>query len=436
MVYAIIQRLFESAKKFGILRLKITWLSIFKPMRNIVDSSSRKKTKNIGRPIHYFIAYGICFFALGLGTASLGPMLPFLANNAAVSIAHISFLFTADSLGYMLGSVGGGRLYDRFDGHKLMILALALMVLISVIIPLTPVFLVWLFVMFFFGLSKGLLDVGCNVNLVWVYQSRVGPYMNGLHFSFGFGAFLAPILITMVMSLFGEIITWPYWTLAILFVPGLVGLWRLKSPVNPDIEDHNRKKQPQNQKIIILMILLFFLYVGVEGGFSGWIFTYATHLGIANDAAASFMTSIFWGALTIGRLISMLIAKRILPSKLLFGNFILAVLILGLAIIWPTSPTIMWVVSAGLGFSLSSIFPTLLALAESRMKITGKVTGLFFLGSSLGSTLVPMLLGQIFEYIGSYQIMLTLFGLACIGLFVLIFLVFASNQVEKTSGVI
>jgi len=396
-----------------------------------VDSTTTNQKNHFRKPIYYFIAYSICFISLGLGTATLGPILPFLADNAMVSLAQISFLFTADSLGYMLGAVGGGRLYDRFDGHKLMFFALAMMIIVSAVIPLTPIYTVWLFVMFLFGLSKGLLDVGCNVNLVWVFQSKVGPYMNGLHFSFGVGAFFAPILINFVMSLFGEVITWPYWSLAVLFLPGLIGLFLLKSPVNPDTETQEKNKQPLNVRLIVLMILLFFVYVGIEGGFSGWIFTYATEVGIADDSAASFMTSIFWGALTIGRLVSMLIAKSVKPSKLLTGNFVLAILILGLAIVWPTNPIVIWNVSAGLGMALSSVFPTLLALGESRMKITGTVTGLFFLGSSLGSTLVPMILGQIFEYIGSYQIMLTLFGLACAGLVVLIFVILASNRVEE-----
>lgn len=379
----------------------------------------------------YFFTYGFCFFSLGLGTAALGPMLPFLAENAAVSLAQISFLFTSDSLGYMLGSVGGGRLYDRFEGHRLMILAIALMVIFSIVIPLTRIYTILLFVMFLFGLSRGLLDIGGNVNLLWIFKSNVGPYMNGLHFSFGVGAFLAPIVINFVMSLFGDVITWPYWSLAVLFLPGLYGLWRLKSPTNPELETHEQNKQPLNLRLILLMILLFFIYVGVEGGFSGWIFTYATELGIVNESAAAYITSIFWGSLTLGRLFSMLLAKRIKPSKLLLGNFLFAILALGLIIIWPTDQTILWIVSAGLGMALSSVFPTLLALSETRMKITGNVTGLFFLGSSLGSTVVPMLLGQIFEFVGSYEIMLTLFGLACAGLIVLIFVILASNRVKE-----
>jgi fucose permease len=103
--------------------------------------------------------------------------------------------------------------------------------------------------------------------------------------------------------------------------------------------------------------------------------------------------------------------------------------------IWPTSPTIIWIVSAGLGLSLASVFPTLLALGETRMKVTGAVTGLFFLGSSLGGTVFPTLLGQIFEYLGGYPLVLTLFGLACAGLLVLVLTLIASDRVgEKKRG--
>ena len=383
------------------------------------------------RSFFYFLTYGICFISLGLAMASLGPVLPFLADHIDVSLGQISFLFTASSLGYLTGSAGGGRLYDRFKGHHLMLIALGLMILTSLLIPIIPVFYLLLVVMFLFGLGQGALDVGGNVNLLWVYQSRVGPYMNALHFCFGLGAFLAPIVMHHVMNLASGAITWPFWVLSILFLPSLFGLWRLKSPINPEKEVDPRSGARIDYRLVVLMMVLFFVYVGVETGFGGWIFTYATETGIANEAGASYMNSIFWGALTLGRLVSVLLAKRLIPAAILIGNFSLSIVFLGLILIWPLNTTVVWVVSAGLGFSLSSVFPTLLALGESRMKITGSVTGLFFLGSSLGGTLLPMVMGQIFEYIGAYQIMLTLFGGAILGLVVLFAVILASNRVGE-----
>ena len=395
-------------------------------------ATTEQATSNLNRrPIFYSLTYGICFISLGLAMASLGPVLPFIAEHVDVSLGQISFLFTASSLGYLLGSAGGGRLYDRFKGHRLMLIAVGLMIVMSLLIPLVPYFPLLLFVMFIFGLGQGTLDVGGNVNLLWVYQSRVGPYMNALHFCFGVGAFLAPIVMHHVMDWAGGAITWPFWVLAVLFLPSLVGLWALRSPTNPEKSDDERGKNGVDYRLVVLMMVLFFIYVGVEAGFGGWIFTYATEGNIADEAGASYMNAIFWGALTIGRLVSILLAKHLKPSTILIGNFGLSILFLGLILIFPQNTPIVWVVSAGLGFSLSSVFPTLLALGESRMTITGAVTGMFFLGSSLGGTLVPMLLGQIFEYIGSFEIMLTLFVGAVLGLIVLFSVIFASNRVGE-----
>jgi len=374
-----------------------------------------KTTKNI----YYFATYGTCFFALGLGISALGPMLPFLADHVGVSFAQISFLFMTSSFGYLLGSAGGGRLFDRFKGHRLMLIAVIMMAATISLVPLIPYYYLLLFVLFIFGAFQGIVDVGGNVNLLWVYQGEAGPYMNALHFFFGVGAFLSPVILHQVMRWSQGQITWPFWTLALLSLPGIIGLWALSSPENQQPQQDEKANKKVNSHLIVLMVILFFIYVGIESGYSGWIYTYATQAEIASQSGASYMNSLFWGTLTLGRLISVPLAKKIKPSKLLIGNFFLAVLFLGLILIFPLQPAIVWVVSAGLGLALSSIFPTLLALGESRMTITGKVTGYFFFGSSSGAMLVPMLLGQIYEYQGGFEIMLTLFLLTAIGMAVL-----------------
>jgi fucose permease len=122
-------------------------------------------------------------------------------------------------------------------------------------------------------------------------------------------------------------------------------------------------------------------------------------------------------------------------SKILVGNYILMALFLLMILVWPVNPVMVWVASIGLGFAVSSVFPTLLALAETRMKVTGAITGLFFLGTSLGGMIVPTVLGQIFEYVGSYQAIQALFLGACLGLGVLIIVIVASNRMgERTRG--
>jgi len=398
-------------------------------MQKALQPGSTQKQKEI----YYFLTYGLCFVALGLGSASLGPLLPTLADTTRTSLAQISFLFTATSLGYMVGSTGGGRLYDRVNGHKLMIIALGLMFVIYLLIPMLPGFEILLIAMFIAGLGSGSVDIGGNVNLLWVFESRVGPFMNGLHFCFGLGAFLSPMIIHNVMKLSGGGLTWPYRVLALAFIPGMIGLSLLRAPENPEKDLESQSSGKTNTLLVGLMLVLFFLYVAVEGGFGGWIFTYATEVNVASETSASYMNSFFWGALTLGRLLSVYLAKKLTPAKILLGNFSFAILSLGLILIWPTSKNVVWLVSISLGFALSSVFPTLMALSETRMKVTGTVTSMFFLGVSLGGIIMPMLLGQIFDFVGSYYIMVALFATACLGLLVLISVLLTSNRVgEKT----
>jgi len=65
-----------------------------------------------------------------------------------------------------------------------------------------------------------------------------------------------------------------------------------------------------------------------------------------------------------------------------------------------SSPVAIWLGALGLGFSMASIFPAAISLAERRIPITGQVTGWFLVASSIGAMSVPWLIGQLFEPIG------------------------------------
>ena len=53
--------------------------------------------------------------------------------------------------------------------------------------------------------------------------------MNGLHFFFGVGAFLSPILVAQAILRTGDI-TWGFWGLALLILPLFVWVLRLPAP--------------------------------------------------------------------------------------------------------------------------------------------------------------------------------------------------------------
>ena len=146
------------------------------------------------------IAYYGAFIGLGLVLASLGPTLPGLAALTGATLGTLSSIFVARSAGYLTGAMLGGRLFDRLLGHPVMAGMLALMAVCLVAVPLSPSVMVLTVVLYILGFGEGALDAGGNTLLVWLYPTGLGPWMNGLHFFFGLGAFGSPIIIASAVG--------------------------------------------------------------------------------------------------------------------------------------------------------------------------------------------------------------------------------------------
>lgn len=359
-------------------------------------------TVSLARPAPRALAstcgYYVALMALGLTTASMGPTLPGLAAQTGARLAEAGLLFTARSLGYMAGSLGGGRLYDRVRGHRLLAAALVAVAAAMAAVPLVP--RLWLLtgLLAGLGLAEALVDVGANTLLVWVHRDRVGPFMNGLHFFFGIGAFVSPIVVAQVILHSGGI-AWAYWLLALAVLPGAAWLLRLPSPKDGLATEHGSTRRPSS--VLVGLVAAFLcLYVGAEVGFGGWVYTYALAMGLSEPATAAYLTSAFWGSFTVGRLLGIPLAARFRPQAILAGDLLGCVASLAILLAWPHSAVALWLGSLGVGLAMASIFPTTISLAERRMAITGRATGWLLAGGGAGSMLLPWLMGQAFEPLG------------------------------------
>lgn len=348
--------------------------------------------------------YFLIFITIGLASAIIGPTLPNLAENTRTALGEIGFLFTARSLGFMAGSLLGSRLFDKIPGHWLLA---ATVVMMSATLGLIPVLnSIWLLTLtlFLLGVAENMVDVGCNTFITWIHRENVSPFMNALHFFFGVGAFLSPIVVAQVL-LRSDGINGAYWLLALMILPVSLFVGLLPSPTAVHQQSGQQTNQPINIRLILLVMAFLFLYVGVEIGFGGWVFTYATETKLVEDAAAAYLTSAFWGALTVGRLVAILLAARLRPSTMLRMGLLGALLSIGLILIWPNLAATLWLGAIGLGFFFAPIFPTTLALAERRMPLTGKITGWIFIGAGMGSMTIPWLMGYLLESVAATAVL-------------------------------
>src|SRR5262249_62376492 len=99
--------------------------------------------KQTGQALGYFAA----FVALGLTTASIGPTLTGLAGNTHSNLRQISFIFMARAIGYLVGSVLIGGLYDRLPGNPVLAGAILIISAMMGLVPTLGVLLLLLPVM-------------------------------------------------------------------------------------------------------------------------------------------------------------------------------------------------------------------------------------------------------------------------------------------------
>jgi FHS family Na+ dependent glucose MFS transporter 1 len=349
----------------------------------------------------YLWAYYSALVGVGLMVGVFGPTLGALAGQTHSTLQGISLILAMRTLGYLGGTLLCGRLLDKTAGHPILATAILLAALAVALIPLAPL-LSWLAALILvMGFAQGLMDVGSNTLIVWVYREKVGPYLNGLHFFFGLGAFLAPVMVAQSMALSGS---YPraFWALALcLLVPFFI-LLKVPSPSHQETPEEEKEGSAAWDKVLAgLFLAFFFLYGGSEAGFGAWIYSYATHLQLGDPAESAYLSSLFWGLLGLGRLMGVPVIARVSPQRVLKVMLPLVLLSLGGLLSFPHSPAALWAGTAGMGLSMACIFPSLLLFGGPRLsgssRVSGKVTSFFFIGSASGGTVLPWVMGQVFE---------------------------------------
>ncbi|HEY5271135.1 MAG TPA: MFS transporter, partial [Anaerolineales bacterium] len=231
--------------------------------------------------IRHTFGYYFLFICLGLDLAIAGPTLPALATQTGSRLGQMGLLFLASSIGYTLGTFVSGRIFDRVRGHPVMGIAQLFVAALLVLIPLTPWLWGLLLILVCKGFAEGFINTGANILMVWTHGEKVGPFMNGLHFFFGLGAFLSPLLVAQVVGMAGGY-RLGYWIVAAIAT--LAGLRMLTMSGNPrptsaqDGDTVRTLRGPVPVALIISAMLFLFFYVGAEITFGGWIYTYAVTL--------------------------------------------------------------------------------------------------------------------------------------------------------------
>jgi fucose permease len=349
------------------------------------------------------LGYYWLFICMGLDMAIVGPNIPALAAQTNASLTEMGLVLLLGPLGGAIGTALSGRVFDRANGHVVMGISQLFAAALVALFPFIHWFWLLAAVVFLKGMAIGVVNTGANTLLVWTHGEKVGPFMNGLHFCFGLGSFLAPFMVAQVLELEGGY-RLAFWALAAF--AGLAGLRMLTLGVSPRrslgeaAQAAGSGGGSRPYLFVFAAALFLFFYVGAEISFGSWIYTYATRLGLASEKGAAYLNSAFWLSFTVGRLISAFAAARVKPVRLIPAAVLGGLAFLSLVLFLPGSGSALWVASIGLGFCMAPVWPTGFTFAGQSIDLSGKLSGMILLGDSIGGMVLPSALGRVIEAAG------------------------------------
>jgi MFS transporter, FHS family, Na+ dependent glucose transporter 1 len=370
---------------------------------------SLTRTDAIRRTFGYYSL----FICLGLSIAIIGPTLPSLANQTHASLGELGLVFLIWSMGYTLGTYLSGRIYDRTPGHTVLGVAQICAAILLMLIPAARWLWLLLAILACKGIAEGFINTGSNALLVWTHGEKVAPFMNGLQFFFGVGAFISPLFVALALGT-STSFHWVYWGIGIFALLAGLRMLTLKnspSPVRAQKDDSGRiVSQKSYYPLVFVATLLLFFYVGAEITFSGWVYTYAVALKLVSSEVAAYLTSGFWLTFTISRLVAVPVSTRFAPKQVLLVTILGCLAILAVAMLIPGSQIILWIMSIGLGLSMGPIWPAAFTLAGQSFPLTGKISSIVLLGDSSGTMVLPWLVGRVIETNGPSAMLVLVFG--------------------------
>jgi fucose permease len=360
-----------------------------------------------------FYSLFLAYICAGIVSILPGPTLPILAQHTGVALAVAGWAFTSGATGFMLGVAIAGVMIGRIGPKYVLMSGLAIMACTGIVIPWTHLFLLLLAAQFVAGIGFGFLDVSINIIVTLSFEDTLGETLNNLHSSYGIGALLAPLVLSLALQVAHEA-TWAYLTGSLM---GLAGIFLLVQQHIPSVPRRNEALQQQDiaasttvfrQVLLWLMALQLGLYVGAEVGFSSWIVTAVSQSALIPLALAAPSATAFWAGMTIGRLLGAQALKRgILSEKQLLYLSIVGGGASGLIVAaFVRYIGVSFGVSLLVGLFFGPIFPGVMAIASRWfVRTLGAVSSVMLISAGTAGMILPVLMGFLISDIGFSWVM-------------------------------
>jgi len=397
---------------------------------------------------NYFIVLVVflIFFVISLLTNVQGPLLPDLIGSFHLSLTLAGFLPTAFFIAYGVMSIPAGLLIERYDEKPVLLCSFGLAFIGSALLVVRPTYAVALFSLFTIGVGMAMLQVAINPLLrVAGGQENYAFFGVLAQLIFGSASFCSPYLYSYLVLHLGVAAPEPknallrglaqvvpaalpwlamYWifaavTLAMILVLSGVTIPRVVRTTDEQAGTLATHGALLKSRYVFRFFLGIFCYVGTEQGVANWMSEFLrTYHGLDPQVAGARAVAYFWGLMTVGCAVGLILLKLWDSRRLLCSFAGLAAVTLGLALWGPRSVAI--VAFPLLGFWASIMWGVIFSLAlNSGEKYQGSFSGILCTGI-IGGAIIPPIIGKLGDRfglrIGMLVIFLTLGYIFSIGL--------------------
>jgi fucose permease len=378
----------------------------------------------------------ITFFVISLLTNILGPIVPDIINSFHVSLTGAAFLAFAFFIAYAVMSIPAGFLVERLKEKPVMLLAFLAGLIGSLGFALFPQYRVAVVSYFVMGAGMAVLQVAINPLLRVSGGEEHYAFNSALaQFVFGSASFLSPWIYSYLVLKVGKpspdhnfvlhvlerltpaSLPWAsiYWIFAgstsvMIAVLTMSRFPHIAHTPQESAGSVGMYRSLMRKPIVWMYFLAMLAYVGCEQGTADWISKFLSQYhGLDPHTIGAQAVSWFWGLMTAGCAVGMLLLKIFDSRKVLIGASVGALICLSAALFGPANVSL--VAFEAMGLFASVMWPIVISLAlNSVTEYHGSFAGILGTGMGIGGALVPLIIGRIGDHLGLRNGMLSLYG--------------------------
>jgi fucose permease len=367
----------------------------------------------------------LIFFVISLLTNILGPLIPDIIRSFALSLGMAGFLPFSFFVAYGVMSIPSGMLVERFREKAVIVAAFGLALVGSLVFGLLPRFGIGLSSLFLIGIGMAMLQVAINP-LLRVAGGEEHFAFNSVmaQLVFGLASFISPqiysylvgrltgyagggnALVAALARVVPAELPWVslYWLFAAVSLAMVAVVLLVRLPKVERKEDERAGAWATHvallgQRQVWLYALGIFCYVGFEQGSANWMSQFLhTYHGLDPQTAGANAVSGFWGLMTAGCLLGLVLLKLLDSRRVLIGAALAAMAALAAALFGPARVAV--VAFPLLGFCASVMWSIIFALALNSVDAHhGSFSGILCTAIT-GGAVVPLVVGWLGDLVG------------------------------------